>query len=673
MLPINIYPYRNITDLNLDFMQKVIRELEHEVRDFVSINAIKYADPIQWDITRSYEKNTVVIDGNSGVAYISVAPVPYGVALTRPEYWTVIFDLSMFITKGAANFANTYEVNPTVTATMDTGEGDWLVWNSTLYQALTDIHAGDTYTPDGNIKQMTVEDFYNILVGLLQAEAQTRYDEDTRIELELTDLINSQIGIEAQTRADEDTRIELELTDLVNSQIGIVQGEIGDLNDLNTTDKDSVVDAINEVIGMIGNIDELNVINVVSDIGCASDGSTDCAQAINDYLAADTSGAPLLFPYGTFKADSTIEIVNRDVYILGQVFTNNDITLFKLTGKRMKFVFNKIGYSSTTDITSLDAGTSKACAIEIIPEGDVCNAINIYGAYILANVGIKFSGYGTGFTQNVNISDIYMLCRTACVTSDLSTGYWINEVIFKGCAFGCYQASDTSELVRLHETTHGNLMNGWRFIGCAFEGFNTAFDLEGAKVYLTNCRMSRQEAFDAATAKYFICDHSEFDFDGKIEYANVANSFVLDASSNGTLRGYINNNGVIGNYAFIIYDGANEFGFIEQNVLGRAFTHTFSANNESVNCGYGFDLSKGIQINVGAYTGCTVTVVYNNNYRPSATANDGYYSGYKPCVITLSGTATVTLATPNGLGGGTSHVLDPTKTYIMTRDKTIAI
>lgn len=258
MLPINIYPYRNITDLNLDFMQKVIRELEHEVRDFVSINAIKYADPIQWDITRSYEKNTVVIDGNSGVAYISVAPVPYGVALTRPEYWTVIFDLSMFITKGAANFANTYEVNPTVTATMDTNEGDWLVWDSTLYQALTDIHAGDTYTPDGNIKQMTVEDFYNILVGLLQAEAQTRADEDTRIELELTDLINSQIGIEAQTRADEDTRIEQELTDLVNSRVNAVMasvvtldGKVGDLANLTTSDKSSIVNAINEVNGGI--------------------------------------------------------------------------------------------------------------------------------------------------------------------------------------------------------------------------------------------------------------------------------------------------------------------------------------------------------------------------------------------------------------------------------------
>ena len=215
----NVYPYKNLTDLNLDFILKAIGEMENQVKNFVAINAIKYADPIQWDITRSYEKNTVVIDGHSGVAYISVAPVPYGVALTRPEYWTVVFDLSMFITKGAANFANSYESQPTTTATMDTNEGEWVVWDSTLFEALTDIHAGDAYVVDGNIKKMTVEDFYNILIAALQTEAQTRADEDTRIELSLTDLITSKINVEAQTRLDEDTRIELELSDLIASEV----------------------------------------------------------------------------------------------------------------------------------------------------------------------------------------------------------------------------------------------------------------------------------------------------------------------------------------------------------------------------------------------------------------------------------------------------------------------
>ena len=261
------YPYINLTDLNLDFILKAIGEMENQVKNFVAINAIKYADPIQWDITKNYEKNTVVIDGNSGVAYISVAPVPVGVALTRPEYWTVIFDLSMFITKGAANFANSYEVNPTTTATMNTNEGEWVVWDSTLFEALTDIHAGDAYVINGNIKRMTVEDFYNILFTALQNEAQTRADEDLRIELALTDLITSKVGIEAQTRSDEDIRIELALTDLITSKVGIeatarqnadnalsnsittVDGHVGNLANLQTSNKSSAVAAINELRG----------------------------------------------------------------------------------------------------------------------------------------------------------------------------------------------------------------------------------------------------------------------------------------------------------------------------------------------------------------------------------------------------------------------------------------
>ena len=588
----NMYPYMNLNDLNLDYILKTIKTLQHEVRNFVALNAIKYADPIEWNITKQYQKNTVVIDETTGIAYISTDAVPKGIAISNTDYWCVIFDLSEFITKGAANFANTYEAQPTTTATMPTDKDGWIVWNSTLYVALDDINAGDAYVSDegGNIRRMTVEDFYNILLGLIKDnaeaiadEAQTRADEDARIELELSDLITSKIGIEAQTRADEDTRIELELSDLIASQIGIVNSKIGDLDNLTTENKNNVVDAINELESALANATELNVINVVSDIGCKNDGSEDCAQKINDYLAADTTGKPLLFPYGTYKFDSTVHIISRDVYALGQIFTNDDITLFKLTGLRMKFIFNKIGYSSTTNITSLDGGTSKGCAIEILPDGDVCNAIDIFGSYILADVGIKFSGHGDGFVQNVNINGIYMLCRTACVKSDLDTGKWINEIIFTGCAFGCYQTSDVSELVHLHELTHANLMNGWRFIGCAFEGFNTAFDLEASRVYLTNCRMSRYEGFNATTSKYFIANNgAKFNIDGEIEFSNVDQNFSLDNTVEGIITGHINNGGVIGSSCKVLNDGTNQFAFINQSAYGRAFNHTFTANNAHI-------------------------------------------------------------------------------------------
>lgn len=191
----NQYPYLNLNDLNLDFIMKSIRDMKYEVENFVSINAIKYADPIQWDITRQYEKNTIVIDPVTGTAYISVAPVPAGVALTRTEFWTVVFDLGSFVTKAAQNFTSHWESETTLTATFNTLSGGWLVWGDVLYKALTNITAGDTYVVGSNIDHFTMEDLYTAYVAT----------------------------------------------------INTIISNIGDLANLTTTDKTSIVNAINEV------------------------------------------------------------------------------------------------------------------------------------------------------------------------------------------------------------------------------------------------------------------------------------------------------------------------------------------------------------------------------------------------------------------------------------------
>ena len=130
MLPINIYPYLDITDLNLDSIIRTIKILTEKLNNFVALNTIKYANPIQWNITTQYEMNTVVIDPVSGTAYLSVAPVPSGVALTNEEYWTPIFTLNLL--SANQNITLRDDVN-NVIATFESDEGDWLIWNYTLY------------------------------------------------------------------------------------------------------------------------------------------------------------------------------------------------------------------------------------------------------------------------------------------------------------------------------------------------------------------------------------------------------------------------------------------------------------------------------------------------------------------------------------------------------------
>lgn len=265
----NKYPYTDFHELNADWLIKTLMEMINQVENFVSLNAIKYADPIQWDIVRQYEKNTVVIDPLTGTAYISVQPVPSGVALTRTEYWTVVFDLGSFVTRAAKNFTNRYEADTTLTATFASSQGDWLVWGDVLYEALTAINIGDQYVIGTNIRHFTMEEVVNAITAA-----------------------------------------------------------IGDLDDLPTTDKSSVVNAIIEVVTNLNavktKLDNLNIVNV-KDFGAVGDGITDDTQAFTDAFAASDV---IYVPNGSYLITTGYEVPANKVIIGESV----EETVLKLSG-----------------------------------------------------------------------------------------------------------------------------------------------------------------------------------------------------------------------------------------------------------------------------------------------------------------------------------------------------
>lgn len=250
----NQYPYMNINDLNLDYLLNAIKEMRNEVTNFVSINAIKYADPIQWDITRQYEKNTIVIDPVTGTAYISVAPVPAGVALTRPEYWTVVFDLQSFVTKANQNLANNYEEQTTTTATMNTAAGDWVIWGDVLYKALVNITAGDAYVVGSNIQRITIEDVIKAMLQDIADEVQARQNSDTALRDDIDaealarsnadSALRDDIDAEALARGNADSA----LRDDIDAEALARAAADGDLTALHTIVKTSLVNAINDVL-----------------------------------------------------------------------------------------------------------------------------------------------------------------------------------------------------------------------------------------------------------------------------------------------------------------------------------------------------------------------------------------------------------------------------------------
>lgn len=154
------WPYSNFHDLNLDWVISVIRELETKITQFVALNTVKYANPLQWDITKQYETNTVVINPQDGTAYLSVQPVPSGVQITNTDYWTPIFTLQNFTTALKKAIALPQETigagaSSDIPAKTVFWAGDQLVY------APNDIQVGTIIIPGTNCQPVTVVDLIN--------------------------------------------------------------------------------------------------------------------------------------------------------------------------------------------------------------------------------------------------------------------------------------------------------------------------------------------------------------------------------------------------------------------------------------------------------------------------------------------------------------------------------
>jgi hypothetical protein len=186
--PIHRAPYTNFHDLNLDWIMDELNEFNTKLTNFVSLATIKYADPIQWDITSQYEANTVVVDSN-GNAYLSVQPVPSGVSLDRTEFWTKIgnFDALWADVKKAIT-PNDEGHSPTATA--DRAVND-LVWvNGALVRVTRAMIAGDAYVPGSNCVSSSTNEILSYIIDslniLLTEERNARENADTQLQQAIT-------------------------------------------------------------------------------------------------------------------------------------------------------------------------------------------------------------------------------------------------------------------------------------------------------------------------------------------------------------------------------------------------------------------------------------------------------------------------------------------------------
>ena len=302
-------PYTNFHDLNLDWIMDELNEFNTKLTNFVSLATIKYADPIQWDITSQYEANTVVVDSN-GNAYLSVKPVPSGVSLDRTEFWTKIgnFDELWADVKKAIT-PNDEGHSPTATANRAIND---LVWvNGALVRVTRAMIAGDAYVPGSNCVSSSTNEVLHYLITAfnegLSAETTARENADKRL----------QLAIEAEQTARENAIAE-EQTARENAD--------NNLSDAITAEQTARENADN---GLQNSIDQLQqdikkVLDYanVKNYGAKGDGSTDDTESIKKAIA---SGKDLYFPDGEYLITGTIDIgaplMTHDAIIIAQGVT----------------------------------------------------------------------------------------------------------------------------------------------------------------------------------------------------------------------------------------------------------------------------------------------------------------------------------------------------------------
>jgi len=315
----NEYPYRDIESLNLDFIIKMMRKLENELINFVSLNTVTYADPIQWSITTQYKVNTVVVDPVTGTAYISKNPVPSGVQLSNTDYWLPIFDLNLF---SVNQNLTTHDDGSNILATFDSTASDWLIWKGELYEVIRNIRTEEPYVPDYNIERYTVEMFMK------------RYFNTLKTQL---DALSAIIGNVANLATSDKTSIVNAINELVHN--------IGSLGDLTTTDKTSIVNAINEILSTLST--EITNLNTLL---------SGQISALSSALSAETTARQ--------NADSALSA--RIDNIKSSVFTT--IFDFGATG------------TGGDETAAFQAAVNSGVKFVLVPEGDyVVNTLNLSG------------------------------------------------------------------------------------------------------------------------------------------------------------------------------------------------------------------------------------------------------------------------------------------------------
>ena len=112
------FPHTRNYDGDLGYIIKKLEELNDKYDKFFAYNSIKFADPLEWDITKQYEAYVIVSNNELNKSYLSKVPVPAGISIFNEDYWELIGNFVIDYTLSASS--NNPIANKAVTVRFNT-------------------------------------------------------------------------------------------------------------------------------------------------------------------------------------------------------------------------------------------------------------------------------------------------------------------------------------------------------------------------------------------------------------------------------------------------------------------------------------------------------------------------------------------------------------------------
>ena len=202
-------------------------QVVNKLSELASLSVITYADPLQWNITTQYPQNTVVIDPQTGTAYLSTRPVPAGVQIFNTDYWTKIANIDGIYNQLISAITNTvYEkFGMPAQEAIETGSLVWI--DCALYKCVVPVSAGQNIVSTSFIQTTLDAEFENLVEQYKQIIENTTSELNARI----SNIIANGTQTEGNTelidiRTGADGKVYPTAGDAVRGQIDGVEEEI---------------------------------------------------------------------------------------------------------------------------------------------------------------------------------------------------------------------------------------------------------------------------------------------------------------------------------------------------------------------------------------------------------------------------------------------------------------